>query len=147
MITPTAARCCVAVLMLCLSGCKLLDQTTFAPSPSNNPALLPAAPKIDPRTPLLSIDADTPAPGYRDVLRYAVRLAIARDPAVSFDVLVAVPDTGNEAAQSTAVANAEAHAAALMREITEDGVAANRIDLRAGVDPHVQEAQIRVYVR
>jgi hypothetical protein len=148
----TAARCCVAVLTICLAGCKLIDQTTFAPSPSKNPALLPGATppavgKIDPRTPLLSIDAGTPVPAYGGVLRYAVAQAVARDPNVRFDVLVAVPDAGDAAAQAAAVANVQNQATALMREIGSDGVAASHVDLRAGVDPHVNQSQIRVYVR
>jgi hypothetical protein len=151
MTRATAARCCVAVLTICLAGCKLIDQTTFAPSPSKNPALLPApAPavgKIDPRTPLLSIDAGTPVPQYGQVLRYAVGLAKRRDPNVRFDVLVAVPDTGDAAAQTAAVTNAQGQAVALMREIGDDGVPVSHIDLRAGVDPHVTQSQIRVYVR
>jgi hypothetical protein len=152
-----AARCCVAVLTICmmtpLTGCKLIDQTTFAPSPSKNPALLPGAPavseigKIDPRTPLLSIDAGTPVPAYGGVLRYAVAQAVARDPNVRFDVLVVVPDAGDAAAQAAAVANVQPQATALMHEIGSDGVAASRIGLRAGVDPHVNQSQIRVYVR
>jgi len=148
-----AARYCVAVLTICLAGCKLIDQTTFAPSPSKNPALLPGTPattqigKIDPRTPLLSIDAGTPVPAYGSVLRYAVAQARARDPNVRFDVLVAVPDAGDAAAQAAAVANVQPQASALMREIGSDGVAGSRIDLRAGVDPHINRSQIRVYVR
>ncbi len=145
-----AARWCVAVLVLCLAGCKLIDQTTFAPSPSKNPALLPSETKvgkIDPRTPLLSIDAGTPVPAYGNVLRYAVGQAIDRDPNVRFDVLVAVPDTGDAAAQAAAVANVQGQALTLMREIGGDGVAADRMDLRAGVDPHITQPQIRVYVR
>jgi len=145
-----AARCCVAVLMMCLAGCKLIDQTTFAPSPSKNPALLPAEAKvgkIDPRTPLLSIDAGTPVPAYGNVLRYAVGQAIGRDPTVRFDVLVVVPEARDAAAQAAAVAKAQDQATALMREIGSDGVAADRIDLRAGVDPNVDQSQIRVYVR
>ena len=142
-----AARYCAAVLTICLAGCKLIDQTTFAPSPSKNPALLPTTPKIDTRTPLLSIDAGTPVSAYGDVLRYAVGQAVRRDPNVRFDVLVVVPGTGDAAAQTAAVANAQGQAVALMHEIGSDGVAADRIDLRAGVDPHVNLSQIRVYVR
>ncbi len=145
-----AARCCVAVLVLCLAGCKLIDQTTFAPSPSKNPALLPAeakVEKIDPRTPLLSIDAGTPVSAYGGVLRYAVGQAIARDPNVRFDVLMVVPDTGDAAAQTSAVTKVQDQAVALMREIGGDGVATDRVDLRAGVDPHISQSQIRVYVR
>lgn len=157
MTEAAAARWCVAVLtiwlMIPLAGCKLIDQTTFAPSPSKNPALLPSTAaaseigKIDPRTPLLSIDAGTPVPAYRGVLRYAVVQAVVRDPRVRFDVLVAVPDAGDAAAQAAAVARAQNQATTLMREIGSDGVAASRIDLRAGVDPHVNQSQIRVYVR
>jgi hypothetical protein len=133
-----------------LAGCKLIDQTTFAPSPSKNPAVLPAPPtigKIDARTPLLSLNAGTPVPQYSQVLRYAVGLARRRNPNVRFDVLMAVPETGDAAAQAAAVAKVQPQAVAVMHEIGSDGVAADHIDLRAGVDPHVNQSQIRVYVR
>jgi hypothetical protein len=150
MTTRTAARSGIAVLIAFLAGCKLIDQTTFAPSPSKNPALLPQSAtigKIDPRTPLLSIASGTPVPAYRDVLRSAVRQATARDRNVHFDVLVAVPDSGGAAAQAEAVGKEQNEALALMHEIGSDGIPSDRIDLRAGVDPHIDQSQIRVYVR
>ena len=50
---------------LLLAGCKLIDQTTFAPSPEE-PAARPDAPKADPRTPLITIGYATPDPNYQE---------------------------------------------------------------------------------
>jgi hypothetical protein len=57
---------------LLLTGCKLIDQTTFAPSPEETAAKA-APPKADPRTPLVTIGYATPNPSYQDVLRCGPR--------------------------------------------------------------------------
>ena len=75
---------------LLLAGCKLIDQTTFAPSPEE-PAAKPDAPKADPRTPLITIGYATPDPNYQEILRYAVRAAETRVPGVQYDVIATLP--------------------------------------------------------
>jgi hypothetical protein len=132
------------------AGCKLIDQTTFAPSPSQNPALLPAPPPpppIDKRAPLITINQGTPIPAYRDLLRVAIEQARRRDPNVRFDVTVVVPNSSDPAAQAAAVASTQKEAVALMQQIGLDGVAPTNISLRAGVDASATQRQIRVYVR
>src|SRR5271157_60629 len=82
---------CVAGLWL--AGCSLVDQTTFAPSPEEKPSVAPVA-QADPRTPLLTIGYDTPAPDYQDLLAYAVRTAETRAPGVQYDVIAMLPAGG-----------------------------------------------------
>ena len=88
----------VLLATLALVGCKLIDQTTFAPSPEATAAAAPAAPKSDPRVALLTIGYDTPNPNYQDVLRYAVREAETRAPGVQYDVIAMLPAGGDAAA-------------------------------------------------
>ena len=133
--------------LLALGGCKLIDQTTFAPSPSENPSLLPATRGLDTRAPLVTVSQGTPIPAYRDLLRFAVQQARARDPNVQFDVLVAVPGAADPAAQAAAVGTIQTEAVALMQEIGRDGVPSTQIHLRAGADATITQPQIRVYVR
>jgi type IV pilus biogenesis protein CpaD/CtpE len=124
---------------LALAGCKLVDQTTFAPSPEavNTEQ---AVPQADPRAPLLTIGYATPNPNYQEVLRYAVRTAEARTPGVQYDVIAILPAGGD-------VAQAQANAAEVMRGILAQGVPASRVHL--GLRPAAAGGmrEVRVYVR
>ena len=124
---------------LALSGCKLVDQTTFAPSPDAKPSASTAAPKSDPRVALLTIGYDTPDPNYQDVLRYAVREAETRAPGVRYDVIAMLPAGGD-------VAQAQASAAEVMRAIMSQGVAESRIELGLRTEPTGLKREVRVYV-
>jgi hypothetical protein len=122
-----------------LAGCKLVDQTTFAPSPEEVPAAT-ERPKADPRTALLTIGYAAPDPNYQEVLRYAVRTAESRAPGVQYDVIATLPP-GADAAE------AQRRAAEVMRGIMAQNVPASRIHLglrsaQAGVAP-----EVRVFVR
>ena len=83
---------------LSLTGCKLIDQTTFAPAPEAKPAQV-ALPKLDQRTPLVTIGYDQPNPQYQAMLGYAVHAAEARDAAVQYDVFAVVPAKGTPTQQ------------------------------------------------
>jgi hypothetical protein len=124
---------------LLLAGCKLIDQTTFAPSPEAKPAQA-QSPQGDPRTPLVSISYAEPNPSYRSVLDYAVRTAETRAPGVQYDVIAMLPAGADEAA-------GQGRAAEVMRAIMEQGVPASRVHLglRTAQAGSVQE--VRVYVR
>ena len=144
-------RLAAAILALFLvAACKLIDQTTFAPSPSRNPqfvhsqsaAALPAA-RVDSRTPLVVIDRNTPVSAYTSVLHAAVQAALARDPNVSFDVTIVVPAQGNP---DQALAQAQPQATEVMQTVAFAGVPADRVHLRAAADPNLNASQIRVYV-
>ena len=124
---------------LLLTGCKLVDQTTFAPSPDATPAM-PEPPKPDPRTPLLTIGFAEANPHYQDVLRYAVRAAETRDPGVQYDVIAMLPAGGDAAAE-------QERAADVMRAIMAQGVPATRIHLGLRSEAAGAAQQVRVYVR
>src|SRR4051812_333825 len=108
-------RALSVLTVLLLAGCKLVDQTTFAPSPEDKTAAVaaPAPPKVDTRTPLVTIGYDTPNPNYRDVLHYAVRQAETRAPGVQYDVIGVLP-SGSDAAP------VQHRAADVMRAIMAD---------------------------
>lgn len=135
------------VLGFVLAGCKLIDQTTFAPSPSRNPTLLPTPPRLDRRVALLSIDEGTPIASYRDLLHFAVQQARARDPRVQFDVTIAIPSGADPAAEAKSIAAGQPDAAVVMQQIAQAGISPADIRLRAGVDGAITRPQIRVYVR
>jgi hypothetical protein len=132
-------RMMVILTAALLAGCKLIDQTTFAPSPEETKAAA-EAPKADPRTPLLTIGYATPDPNYQDVLRYAVREAETRVPNVQYDVIAMLPPGADTEA-------AQRRAAEVMRGIMAQSVPASRIHLglrtaEAGATP-----EVRVFVR
>jgi hypothetical protein len=124
---------------LLLAGCKLIDQTTFAPSPEE-PAARADAPKADPRTPLITIGYTTPDPNYQEILRYAVRAAETRVPGVQYDVLATLPAGADSAA-------GQQRAAEVMRDIMAQGVPASRIHLGLRTAPAGGAQEVRVYVR
>ena len=126
---------------IALAGCKLIDQTTFAPTPEAKPTAPTgaAAPNSDPRVALLTIGYATPNPDYKDVLRYAVREAETRAPGVQYDVIAMLPAGGD-------TAEAQASAAEVMRAIMDQGVAASRIQLGLRTQPAGAARQVRVYV-
>ena len=106
---------------LLLAGCKLIDQTTFAPSPEAAPTVGQMA-KVDARTALLTINYTEPNPSYQDVLRYAVRTAETRAPGVQYDVIAILPAGADAAA-------AQRRAADVMRGIMDQGVSDSQIHL------------------
>jgi type IV pilus biogenesis protein CpaD/CtpE len=124
---------------LALAGCKLIDQTTFAPSPEATPAKT-ESPQADPRTPLLTIGYAAPDQNYQDVLRYAVRAAETRAPGVQYDVIAMLPKGADEAV-------AQHRAAEVMRDIMGQGVPASRIHLGLRTEQPGDAQEIRVYVR
>jgi hypothetical protein len=134
-----------------LSGCALIDQTTFAPSPEPKAASaatpVVSAP-VDPRAPLVTIRYDVPNPQYRDLLAYALKQAAARRPDSDFDVVASVPATGPVADQITAASRAAAtQAADVAHTMVSLGIAATRIHLGARPVPGQTATEVRVYVR
>lgn len=124
---------------LALTSCKLVDQTTFAPSPEAAPAK-PEAPRGDTRTALLTIGYSEPNPNYQDMLRYAVREAETRAPGVDYDVIAMLPAGADMAA-------AQHRATDVMRDIMAQGVPASRIHLGLRAEQAGAQQEVRVYVR
>jgi hypothetical protein len=124
---------------LLLAGCKLIDQTTFAPSPEAATTVA-ERPKADTRVALLTVDYAQPNPSFQDLLRYAVREAETRVPGVQYDVISMLPPKSDAAV-------AQQHAADVMRAIMAEGVPASRIHLGLRSEPAGGTQQVRVYVR
>jgi hypothetical protein len=139
-------------VLLALSGCKLIDQTTFAPAPpaatvgTGTPAAA-TAPSTEHRVPLLTIGPNTPVSGYRSLLGFAVQAAEQRDRDVRFDVTALIPAVLSPARQTSETAAAETEATQVMQTILSAGIPANRILLRATLDPAATHREVRVYVR
>ena len=131
---------------LSLTGCKLIDQTTFAPAPEAVPAQV-TVPRIDRRSPLVTIGYDQPNPQYQEMLGYAVHAAESRDAAVQYDVFAVVPAKGSPAQQVVAAGAAQQDAVGVMKSIMALGVPAERIHLGVRSDSEIGANQVRVYVR
>ena len=132
----------VAVALLSFTGCTLIDQRTFAPSPEAKaqPAPPQAPVVLDRRTALVTIDYTVPSPDYAELLHYAVRAAENRNADVQYDVVSVLTDTAEAAA-------GQERAACVMRAIMRDRVPASRIHLGLRTDPALAASQVRVYVR
>jgi hypothetical protein len=127
--------------LLSFTGCTLIDQRTFAPSPEAKAQPAPAVPVVlDARTPLVTIDYTVPSPDYGELLHAAVRAAEARDADVQYDVVSVLKDTSEAAA-------GQQRATGVMRAIMRDRVPETRIHLALRTDPALAASQVRVYVR
>lgn len=129
----------VLVVGLLLAGCKLIDQTTFAPSPEAT-AEKTTTPKADPRTPLVTIGYATPDVHYLDVLNYAIHEAETRVPGVQYDVIAILPPGADAATAQHRVVD-------VMHEIMAQGVPADRIRLGLRAAEKGVPQEVRVYVR
>jgi hypothetical protein len=132
----------VVVALLSFTGCTLIDQRTFAPSPEAQaqPAPPPAPVVMDRRAPLVTIDYTVPSPNYAELLSYAVRAAESRDADVQYDVVSVMKD-------SSELASGQERATGVMRSIMRNRVPSSRIHLAVRTDPAVTASQVRVYVR
>lgn len=134
----------VVMAGLSLTGCKLLDRTTFAPAPEAKPvtaaAQAAAMQQIDARRPLVTIGYEQPNPQYQEMLGYAVHVAEARDDAVQYDVFAVVAPNGTPADRIN-------DAVGVMKAIMALGVPAARIHLGVRSDPRITANEVRVYVR
>jgi hypothetical protein len=132
----------VALALLTFTGCTLVDQKTFAPSPEAKaqPAPPPAPVVLDTRTALVTIDYTIPSPDYAELLHYAVRAAENRDANVQYDVVSVLKDTSE-------ATSGQERASGVMRAIMRDRVPASRIHLGLRTDPTLAASQVRVYVR
>ena len=131
----------VPLMLLALGGCKLIDQTTFAPEleseQSTVAASIPSRPTS--QTALITIRYDTPAPAFRDQLAFAVRSVEQRRPGGQYEVV---------GVSSTADATQTGRdSAAVMEGMVKLGVNDTRIGLGARIDPAQAVREVRVYLR
>jgi hypothetical protein len=133
---------------LALAGCKLIDQTTFAPQAETPaPAQLAALPPVAGRPALLSIRYSTPNPQYGDALRTAVAAAEERRPGAQYDVVAVVPVPKDPALQLRDLNQGRQDATRVMQAMMALGVPDTRIALGARTDPSITVREVRVYVR
>jgi hypothetical protein len=132
----------VLLALLSFTGCTLIDQRTFAPSPEAKAQPAPPPPPviIDTRTPLVTIDYTRASPDYAQLLHAAVRAAESRDAEVQYDVISVLPGTAN-------AEEGQEQATSVMRAIMRDHVPPSRIHLGLRTDPALAASQVRVYVR
>jgi hypothetical protein len=132
----------VVLALLSFTGCALIDQRTFAPSPEAKAQPAPPLPEvaIDARTPLVTIDYTVASPDYAELLHYAVRAAEARSPDVQYDVVSVLPNMDDPAL-------GQERATDVMRAIMRDRIPADRIHLALRTNPDLTAPQVRVYVR
>ncbi len=133
---------------LLLAGCKLIDQTTFAPKAAEpSPTELAALPPVTGLPPLLTIRYGTPNPSYQEQLRIAVRAAEQRRPGALYDVVAVVPAAPDPALRRRELDQTRPNAVAVMRSMIQLGVPDTRIGLGARTDPAATVREVRVYVR
>ena len=131
-------------LLLVLTGCKLVDQTTFNPNAGKLPTPPVVVGAVAP--PLLTIRVNDPSLSYEPVLRQQVAAALARKADVVFDVVTVVPATGAPGAQTAAASAVIADARQIARTINDEGVDDTRIHLAARSEPGLAVREIRVFV-
>lgn len=128
------------LLLLVLAGCKLIDQTTFAPDLEQEPAT--AATSSPSRSAsqlaLITIRYDTPEPAFQDQLSFAIRAAEQRRPGGEYDVVGV-----STAADASRTAR---DSAAIMDAMVKAGVTATRIHLGARIDPAQRVREVRVHL-
>lgn len=135
-------------LALVLAGCKLIDQTTFAPDLQvPGAAELAALPPVAGRVPLLAIRYTTPDPDYAEPLRSAVAAVERRRPGSFFDVVAVIPAIADPARFSRALAQGSQDAASVMRAMLTLGVPETRIRLGAAIEAATAVREVRVYIR
>ncbi len=133
---------------LALAGCKLVDQTTFAPKPAAPvPAQLAALAPISGLPPLLTIRYTTPNPDFQEPLRTAIAAAEQRRPGARYDVVSVVPQERDPAQLRHDLDQARQNAVAVMQAMMRLGVADTRIGLGARADTAATVREVRVYVR
>jgi hypothetical protein len=138
----------LAVAVLLLGGCTLVDQRTFQSAAA---AAVPGAAEIAraraPVLPLVSIRMDQPDFDYRPALAEAVQAAQQRKPDVTFDVVALVPTQVAPAEQDRRVVVAAQDARAVATAMGAAGVASDRLHLGLRGDAGVPAREVRVYVR
>ena len=129
-----------------LAGCKLIDQTTFAPTPKPAPPPPPPPPGPPPVPPLLDIRFDQPGLNYDAAVRQAVRAALARKRDVVFDVIAIAPTAPTLQAQLQGLNAAEDRLHSVAGVIARQGVAPAQISLSARTEAGVTAISVRVFI-
>jgi hypothetical protein len=135
------------ISLLCLPGCKLVNQTTFGAQPARPaPDQLSLALQAGSGMPLVVIRDDGTAGLTATSLREAVDMAETRKPGARYDITTVVPVSRSFDQQISAVEQGRQQAADVMSTLADLGVAPERMQLLAHADPALTRREIRIYV-
>ncbi len=134
----------ILLLLLALSGCKLIDQTTFYGEPPGQSELARARP---PAMPLVTIRYEQGDPDLHDILAPVVEAAQARKPDVVFDVLTPMPTQASPEVRDRFAAQGEADAKAVATGLAAEGVNQDHIHMGFRGDAGNPPREVLIYVR
>jgi hypothetical protein len=97
--------------------------------------------------PYVVIRFDRPGIVFSDALYTAMNRALARYPAVQFDVVLAMPPLTARADPDEALRRGEQHIEDVVLSMTDMGLPAERLRIAASTDIDVKTDEIRIYVR
>ncbi|MFT9027361.1 hypothetical protein [Acetobacter indonesiensis] len=140
----------LAGVVLCLSGCKLVDQKTFNPQAGKppKPYIPPPPPGPPPVPPLVELVSGTPPAEWSAPVEQMVRKALVRKPNILFVVKCLVPPSGNsDLDQLTLVQLVQGDGQAVTQAIIKAGAAPDQVEITAMPDSTVTKPVIRVYVQ
>lgn len=97
--------------------------------------------------PLVSIRFDRANVEYQQILYTALTQALQSRPGASFSVVAVSPTRGTASSVQLAQSEAQRHAAAVMRSMSDMGVPSSRLAVSSTTDPTSSSTEVRVYVR
>ncbi len=147
---PSLAAASLAAL-LATTGCRLVDQRTFAGVPvAPTPAQLTApgyAAAALPPLPLASVRFDRLGDDWQPAVLDAVRGVLAQRPDAQFDLVTPLPAQASLDSQDRALTFGAADSQQVADALLADGVAADHVHLGSRSDPGQPVREVRVYVR
>ncbi|MBS0961057.1 MULTISPECIES: hypothetical protein [Acetobacter] len=136
--------------VLCLSGCKLIDQKTFNPQAGKPPVpyIPPQPPGPPPVPPLLQVVAGTPSEEWRVPVETMVKKALQSKANILFTVKCLVPSSGLPDHDRSALTDlVKTDGQAMVEALTEAGAPPGQVEITAMPDSSVTKPVVRVYVR
>jgi hypothetical protein len=140
----------IALALLLLSGCQLLDQRTIARWFGGHavaPSQTDLAAATLPALPLVTIRFDQPDTDTTAVLAKAAEDALERKPTAVFDVVTPLPIDASRAEQDEFVRRGAEDARAVADALATAGVPPEQLRLSLRSDPGNPPREVRVYVR
>ncbi len=134
------SRRALLLVIGCLSGCKLIDQSTFRADPPPAPPPPPPPPPVPWGPPPLATIHPRPGLDLPAALRPAVLAARARKPDVAFEVAQTGVDTA-------AIVALDPAGRAVAEALARLSVPRGRITLSMRVDAAAAPAEIRLYAQ
>lgn len=99
------------------------------------------------RRPLVLIRFDRPNVNYEQAVYQAVNEALERYPNATFDLVAVTPSGGNPAEMALASSNARRHADEVLRNLTQMGLPADRVELSTASSQSANSSEVHLYIR